>query len=57
MRVNQARNLSCLLGSSLRTTVGTSGMWDDIARIAVFLASDDSGWLTGERVVASGGYF
>lgn len=27
----------------------------DIAPIAVFLASDDSGWLTGETIVASGG--
>jgi NAD(P)-dependent dehydrogenase (short-subunit alcohol dehydrogenase family) len=28
---------------------------DDIARVAVFLASDDSSWLTGERPAASGG--
>ena len=27
----------------------------DIAAVAVFLASDDSGWLTGEHVVTSGG--
>jgi 3-oxoacyl-[acyl-carrier protein] reductase len=27
----------------------------DIARLAVFLASDDSAWLTGERITASGG--
>jgi len=27
----------------------------DIARVAVFLASDDSSWLTGERLAASGG--
>jgi NAD(P)-dependent dehydrogenase (short-subunit alcohol dehydrogenase family) len=29
---------------------------DDIARAAVFLASDDSAWLTGERLTVSGGY-
>jgi 3-oxoacyl-[acyl-carrier protein] reductase len=28
----------------------------DIARIAVFLASDSSGWLTGDIITASGGY-
>jgi len=27
-----------------------------LARVAVFLASDDSAWLTGERLAASGGY-
>jgi 3-oxoacyl-[acyl-carrier protein] reductase len=32
------------------------GQPDDIAKVAVFLASDDSGgWLTGERLQASGG--
>jgi 3-oxoacyl-[acyl-carrier protein] reductase len=32
------------------------GQPDDIAKVAVFLASDDSGWITGERVTAAGGY-
>jgi 3-oxoacyl-[acyl-carrier protein] reductase len=32
------------------------GQPEDIARVAVFLASADSGWLTGERLIASGGY-
>ncbi|MGH6884066.1 MAG: hypothetical protein ACREFM_24310 [Hypericibacter sp.] len=27
-----------------------------MARVAVFLASDNSAWLTGERITASGGY-
>jgi len=31
------------------------GQPDDIASIAVFLASEDARWLTGERIVASGG--
>jgi 3-oxoacyl-[acyl-carrier protein] reductase len=35
--------------------LGRIGQADDIAPIAVFLASDDSGWLTGELLVASGG--
>jgi 3-oxoacyl-[acyl-carrier protein] reductase len=35
--------------------LGRTGRVDDIAPIAVFLASDDSGWLTGEQFLASGG--
>lgn len=38
-----------------QTPLGRVGQPRDIASIAVFLASDDSGWLTGERIVASGG--
>ncbi|HEY2487480.1 MAG TPA: SDR family oxidoreductase [Candidatus Binataceae bacterium] len=32
------------------------GQPDDIARIAVFLASDAAAWVTSERLTASGGY-
>ena len=32
------------------TPLGRIGQPDDIARVAVFLASDDSSWLTGERL-------
>src|SRR5438128_11451769 len=39
-----------------RTALGRLGQPDDIARIAVFLASDDAAWVTGERITASGGY-
>jgi 3-oxoacyl-[acyl-carrier protein] reductase len=39
-----------------RTALGRLGQPDDIARVAVFLASDDSAWLTGERLSAAGGY-
>jgi 3-oxoacyl-[acyl-carrier protein] reductase len=38
------------------TPLGRLGQPDDIAKVAVFLASDDSGWLTGERLQASGGF-
>jgi 3-oxoacyl-[acyl-carrier protein] reductase len=37
------------------TPLGRIGQPDDIAPIAVFLASDDSRWLTGETVLAGGG--
>jgi len=38
-----------------QTPLGRTGKVDDIASIAVFLASDDSGWLTGEQLLAGGG--
>ena len=38
-----------------QTPLGRAGQPDDIASVAVFLASDDAGWLTGEHIVASGG--
>jgi 3-oxoacyl-[acyl-carrier protein] reductase len=39
-----------------QTPLGRIGQPDDIADIAVFLASDDARWLTGERISASGGF-
>jgi 3-oxoacyl-[acyl-carrier protein] reductase len=38
-----------------QTPLGRLGQPDDIASIAVFLASDDSAWLTGEQLLAGGG--
>src|SRR5246127_1665173 len=37
------------------TPLGRIGTPEDIARVVAFLASDDSGWLTGEIILASGG--
>ena len=37
------------------TPLGRIGTPADIAKIVVFLAYDDSGWLTGEIILASGG--
>lgn len=37
------------------TPLGRIGQPKDIAPLAVFLASDDSGWLTGETLLAGGG--
>jgi 3-oxoacyl-[acyl-carrier protein] reductase len=37
------------------TPLGRLGQPDDIAGVAVFLASDNARWLTGERITASGG--
>ena len=36
--------------------LGRIGQPEDVAKVAVFLASDDAGWLTGERISASGGH-
>ena len=38
------------------TPLGRIGQPSDIAPTAVFLASDESGWLTGEIICASGGW-
>jgi len=39
-----------------RTPLGRIGQPDDIAKLAVFLASNDAGWVTGERIAAAGGF-
>ena len=39
------------------TPLGRRGKPDDIARAAVFLASDDAAWITGEQISVSGGMY
>lgn len=39
-----------------QTPLGRTGQPGDIAAVAVFLASDDARWLTGEKIAASGGF-
>jgi 3-oxoacyl-[acyl-carrier protein] reductase len=39
-----------------RTPLGRLGQPDDIASVAVFLASADSGWMTGETIAVGGGF-
>jgi 3-oxoacyl-[acyl-carrier protein] reductase len=38
-----------------QTPLGRIGQPDDIARVAVFYASDDAGWVTGQTLVLAGG--
>jgi len=38
-----------------QTPLGRAGQPDDIAPVALFLASDDARWVTGEIIAASGG--
>ncbi len=39
-----------------QTPLGRAGQPDDIADVVVFLASDAARWLTGETLIASGGF-
>jgi NAD(P)-dependent dehydrogenase (short-subunit alcohol dehydrogenase family) len=41
-------------GGSVITPHGRTGQPDDIAPVAVFLASDESRWITGDTLVVSG---
>jgi len=38
-----------------QTPLGRIGQPEDVAKVAVFLASEDSGWVSGETIVTSGG--
>jgi 3-oxoacyl-[acyl-carrier protein] reductase len=42
-------------GLIAQTPLGRGGQPEDIGLVAVFLASDDSRWITGEHLLASGG--
>jgi 3-oxoacyl-[acyl-carrier protein] reductase len=42
-------------GIVAQTPLGRVGRPGDIASVVVFLASDDSAWLTGEHLLAGGG--
>jgi 3-oxoacyl-[acyl-carrier protein] reductase len=50
-----------IVGSDFRKTVesqtplGRIGQPEDIARAAVFFASDDAGWVTGQTLIVAGG--
>lgn len=38
-----------------QTPLGRVGQPDDVAKVAVFLASEDSGWISGETIITAGG--
>lgn len=40
-----------------KTPLGRRGKPEDIAKAAVFLASDDAAWITGEQISVSGGMY
>ena len=39
-----------------QTPLGRIGQPQDVATVATFLASEDSGWITGETFLTSGGF-
>lgn len=39
-----------------QTPLGRIGQADDISMLAVFLASDNAAWITGQKIVVSGGF-
>lgn len=61
MIVTEGLHSAGIVGSDFQKSVeagtpfGRLGTPEDIARAAVFFASDDSGWITGQTLVASGG--
>ena len=61
MVVTEGTHSAGIIGSDLeaqvlgQTPLGRLGEPDDIASVAVFLASDDARWMTGEHLVVSGG--
>lgn len=40
-----------------KTQLGRLVQPRDIAKAAAFLTSDNAGWITGDRLVASGGFY
>jgi 3-oxoacyl-[acyl-carrier protein] reductase len=55
LRANEGADKSFLDFAISRTPLGRLGTVEDIASAALFLASDDSCWVTGEQLVAGGG--
>ena len=41
---------------SANTPLGRIAKVDDISKVVVFLASDDAGWVTGQKICVSGGF-
>ena len=61
MVITEGSTAAGIIGSEMETQIvsqtplGRVGQPNDIATAAVFLASDDSAWITGELINAGGG--
>lgn len=59
--VTEGTHTAGIVGSEMeaglvaQTRFGRAGRPEDIAGVVTFLASDDAGWVTGQRITASGG--
>lgn len=57
--LNELSNKPMVIKDSLQTVApltGTLGEPDDVAGVALFLASDDAKWITGTNIVVDGGF-
>ncbi len=63
LTITEGTHTAGIVGSDFETNavkntpLGRAGQPNDIAKAAVFLASDDSGWVTGELLRAGGGVY
>jgi NAD(P)-dependent dehydrogenase (short-subunit alcohol dehydrogenase family) len=55
MQIEWSNCRARLLVGSEKTPLGRFGRVSDIAPLAVFLASNESAWITGEVIRAAGG--
>ncbi|MBL1220692.1 SDR family oxidoreductase [Chryseobacterium sp. L7] len=54
-RTRDDQNVNSMISSI--TALGRAGLPDDIGGVVAFLCTEDAGWITGQRIEASGGMF
>lgn len=54
-RTRDDQNVNSMISNI--TALGRAGLPDDIGGIVAFLCTEDAGWITGQRIEASGGMF
>lgn len=54
-RVRDVKEMNDMVASN--TSLGRAGLPDDIGGVVAFLCTEDSRWITGQRIEASGGMF
>lgn len=54
-RTRDDENVNSMISSI--TALGRAGLPDDIGGVVAFLCTEDAGWITGQRIEASGGMF
>ena len=45
------------IGRAEGSPLGRTGRTDEVAKVALFLASDDSSFVTGDRIICAGGRY
>jgi len=54
-RTRDDKNINDMIAGN--TALGRAGLPDDIGGVVAFLCTDDAGWITAQRIEASGGMF